>query len=260
MSVQKEISNPKDARALIRTGDWTGQTSGLAAGYVQGNLVILPKDYAFDFLKFCVQNPKPCPIVGIGEAGNPALPMLGEDIDIRFDVPKYRVFKDGVMQQSHAIDDVWRDDLVTFVIGCSYSFEGALQDVDLDVRHISMGRNVPMFRTNIQTQPTGIFHGELVVSMRPFSPRDAITSIQVSNDFARVHGAPIHIGDPAEIGISDLSKPDYGDPVDLKPGEIPVFWACGVTPQVAVHNANIEFYITHEPGCMLITDIKNSKI
>ncbi|MDV7339179.1 putative hydro-lyase [Terasakiella sp. A23] len=260
MSVKENIQNPQAARKLIRSGDWTEQTSGLAAGYVQGNLVILPQKYAFDFLKFCFQNPKPCPIVGIGEAGNPALDMLGDDIDIRYDVPKYRVFENGVMRTVDDIADVWQDDLVTFVIGCSYSFEGALQDVDLDVRHITMGRNVPMYRTNIQTEPTGAFKGELVVTMRPFNAQDAITSIQVSGDFARVHGAPIHLGDPAEIGITDLSKPDYGDPVDVKIGEIPVFWACGVTPQVAVHNADIPFFITHEPGCMLITDIKNSKM
>lgn len=254
------IRVPHEARNLIRTGQWKGQTSGVTPTYVQGNLVILPKEDAFDFLRYCFQNPKPCPVIGISEPGDPSLPMLGEDIDIRFDVPAYRVFEHGQMRKVERIDGVWRDDLVSFVIGCSFSFEGALQEVDLDVRHISQGRNVPMFKTNIETSPAGKFSGKLVVTMRPFKPIDAITSVQVSADFARVHGAPVHIGSAKDIGITDLSKPDFGDPVEIKDGELPVFWACGVTPQLAVRNANIPFFITHEPGCMLITDIKNSKM
>jgi uncharacterized protein YcsI (UPF0317 family) len=249
------------ARHAIREGRWTGHTSGIADGHVQGNLVILPKAQADDFLRYCQRNPKPCPVLAVSEPGRPDLPALGADLDIRTDLPRYRVWRHGELADSPTdILDLWRDDLVTFVIGCSFSFEQALLDAGLPLRHVAQGRNVAMFRTNVPTERAGPFEGPLVVTMRPFSPQDAIRAVQVTSRFPDVHGAPVHIGDPAKIGIADLSRPDYGDAVDVLPGEMPVFWACGVTPQAAIERARPAFCITHAPGAMLITDLLNHQL
>lgn len=259
--VDEALAAAARARAEIRRGAHTGPTSGVAPGVVQGNLAILPADLAGDFLRFCQYNPKPCPLIGVSEPGDPMLPMLGEDIDVRTDVPGYKVFRDGVLTDEVTdISDLWRDDLVTFVLGCSFSFEDALQQAQLRVRNIDLGCNVPMYRTTIPCRPAGVFSGEMVVSMRPFSPADAIRAIQITSRFPSVHGAPVHFGDPALIGISDLSKPDFGDPVPVEPGEVPVFWACGVTPQQVVEKSRPSFCITHQPGKMLISDIPNAAI
>jgi uncharacterized protein YcsI (UPF0317 family) len=249
------------ARAAIRLGQWTGHTSGLADGHVQGNVVILPEALANDFLRYCQRNPKPCPLLAVGEPGEAKLPALGNDIDICSDVPRYRVWRDGVMvEEPTDISHLWRKDLVTFVIGCSFSFEQALLDAGLPLRHIQQNRNVAMYRSNIATEAAGVFHGPMVVSMRPFKAQDAIRAIQITSRFPDVHGAPVHMGDPAQIGIHDLSKPDYGDAVDVLPDEIPVFWACGVTPQAAITQAKPAFCITHAPGAMLITDLLNHQL
>jgi uncharacterized protein YcsI (UPF0317 family) len=249
------------ARARIRRGDWSAHTSGMVDGNVQGNIVILPEPLAHDFLRFCQLNPKPCPVLAVGEPGNAGLPTLGADIDICTDVPRYRVWRHGeLVAEPTDISDLWRPDLVTFVIGCSFSFEEALVQAGLPIRHIEQGRNVPMYRTNIATEAAGPFSGPMVVSMRPFKAADAIRAVQITSRFPSVHGAPIHLGNPALIGISDLSKPDYGDAVDLLPDEIPVFWACGVTPQAAIAQARPEFCITHAPGAMLITDLLNHQL
>lgn len=249
-----------EVRAEIRNGRYQGQTSGLARGYLQGNVVILPSSHADDFLRFCTRNPQPCPLVGISEPGNPMLAELGADVDIRTDVPQYRIWRDGKIETEVSdIRDYWNDDMMAFVIGCSFSFEEALIEAGLEVRHISCGLNVPMFETNIETAAVGPFYGPLVVSMRPMKAKDAIRAIQITSRFPRVHGAPVHIGDPSIIGINDISKPDYGDPVTIKDNEIPVFWACGVTPQAAIKAANVPFCITHSPGCMLITDRRNTE-
>jgi uncharacterized protein YcsI (UPF0317 family) len=249
------------ARRAIRAGEFTGQTSGLAEGHVQGNVVILPKSLAHDFLHFCQRNPKPCPLLAVSEAGSAALPSLGADLDIRTDVPRYRVWRDGeLVAEPTDIRELWRGDLVTFVIGCSFSFEQALMEAGLPVRHIEQGRNVPMYRTNIATAEAGPFGGPLVVTMRPMPAAAAIRAIQVTSRFPDVHGAPVHLGDPALIGIRDLAKPDYGDAVDVYPDEIPVFWACGVTPQAAIEQARPEFCITHAPGAMLVTDLLNQQL
>jgi uncharacterized protein YcsI (UPF0317 family) len=249
------------ARAAIRQGRWTGHTSGLADGHVQGNVVILPEALANDFLRYCQRNPKPCPLLAVGEPGEAKLPALGSDIDICSDVPRYRVWRDGVMvEEPTDISHLWRKDLVTFVIGCSFSFEQALLDAGLPLRHIQQNRNVAMYRSNIATEAAGAFHGPMVVSMRPFKAQDAIRAIQITSRFPDVHGAPVHMGDPAQIGIADLSKPDYGDAVDVLPDEIPVFWACGVTPQAAIAQAKPAFCITHAPGAMLITDLLNHQL
>jgi len=249
------------ARLAIREGRWTSHTSGLADHHVQGNLVILPQALADDFLRYCQRNPKPCPVLAVSEPGSPALPSLASDLDIRTDLPRYRVWRHGELVDSPTdIRALWRDDLVSFVIGCSFSFEQALLDAGLPLRHVEQGRNVAMYRTSLQTAPAGPFHGPMVVSMRPFKPQDAIRAVQVTSRFPGVHGAPVHIGDPAQIGIADLAHPDYGDAVDVRPGELPVYWACGVTPQAAIAQARPEFCITHAPGAMLITDLLNQQL
>lgn len=253
--------SPAALRQAIRRGEFTGNTSGYAPGFVQCNLTILPADWASDFLRFCHANPKPCPLVACSSApGDTSLPPLG-DIDIRTDVPKYRVFRDGVLDaEVPDILDLWRDDLVVFALGCSFSFEEALLADGLDVRNVSEGVNVPMYRTQIDCTPAGPFAGKMVVSMRPFRAADAIRAVQVCTRFPSVHGAPVHLGDPALIGIHDLSHPDYGDAVTVAADELPVFWACGVTPQVALEAAKPPFAITHSPGHMLVTDLRNSQL
>jgi uncharacterized protein YcsI (UPF0317 family) len=251
----------KDARQRIRRGEWTTHTSGLADGYVQGNVVILPEAQANDFLRYCQRNPKPCPVLAVGEPGQAKLPALGADIDICTDVPRYRVWRNGqLVDEPTDISALWRKDLVTFVLGCSFSFEQALTEAGLPMRHIQQNRNVAMYRSNIATEAAGVFHGPMVVSMRPFKAADAIRAIQITSRFPGVHGAPVHMGDPVQIGIADLSQPDYGDAVDVLPDEIPVFWACGVTPQAAIAQARPEFCITHAPGSMLITDLLNHQL
>lgn len=254
-------STPAELRRRIRSGEHTGNTSGFAAGYVQCNIVVLPESSANDFLRFCQANPRPCPLVAISAApGDPALPLLG-DIDIRSDVPSYRVFRDGKLQEErNDINGLWQDDLVTFALGCSFSFEEALLADGLEVRNVTEGVNVPMYRTGIDCQPAGPFSGKMVVSMRPFKAADAIRAIQICTRFPSVHGAPIHLGDPGQIGIGDLERPDYGARVSIRDGELPLFWACGVTPQVALEQARPPLAITHSPGCMLVTDLRNSQL
>ncbi|HSV52731.1 MAG TPA: putative hydro-lyase [Burkholderiaceae bacterium] len=255
------IENARHVRRLIREGAWASHTSGLAQGHVQGNVVILPADDARDFLGYCQRNPKPCPVLAVSEPGQPWLPRLGADIDIRTDVPRYRVWHSGeLVDEPTDICALWRDDLVSFVLGCSFSFEQALLDAGLRLRHIDEGRNVAMYRTNVATERVGMFGGPMVVSMRPLRAADAIRAVEVTSRFPDVHGAPVHIGDPAQIGIADLSRPDYGDAVAVLPDELPVFWACGVTPQAAIAQARPAFCITHAPGAMLITDLLNHQL
>lgn len=248
-------------RGAIRRGEWTKHTSGLADELVQGNVVILPQALADDFLLFCQRNPKPCPLLAVGRPGDPSLPGLGEGIDIRSDMPRYRVWREGeLVGEPTDIADVWREDLVTFVIGCSFSFEQALMDAGMRLRHVDEGRNVAMYRTHLATAPAGPFAGPMVVSMRPFKAADAARAVEITSRFPDVHGAPVHVGDPAAIGIHDLSRPDYGDAVAVLPDEVPVFWACGVTPQAAIAQARLPFCITHAPGAMLITDLLNQQL
>lgn len=255
------FADGREVRAEIRSGAWSGHTSGLAPDLVQGNVVILPQRHADDFLRFCQRNPKPCPLLAVGEPGEFTLPTLGEEIDIRHDVPRYRVWREGeLVDEPTDIAELWRDDLVTFVIGCSFSFEQALLDDGMRLRHVSEGKNVAMYRTRIPTATAGVFSGPLVVSMRPLRAADAIRAIQITSRFPNVHGAPVHLGNPALIGIDDLGSPDYGDPVSVLDDEIPVFWACGVTPQAALLKARPEICITHAPGSMLITDLSNRRL
>ena len=255
------LQSGRDVRLACRSGCLDGPTAGLAPGFVQGNLAILPRDWADEFLRFCVANPKPCPLIGIAEPGDSRLPSLGADLDIRTDLGRYRVWRNGELAAEPAdIRAAWRDDLVSFVIGCSFSFEEPLIAAGIPMRHIVCGCNVSMYRTNMPTTPAGRFHGPLVVSMRPLKPADAIAAVQITSRLSAVHGAPVHIGFPEAIGIPDLDRPDFGDAVPMEPGELPVFWACGVTPQAAIAAARPPFAITHAPGRMLVTDLKSAQL
>ncbi len=243
-------------RAAIRNGSFDGHTAGLAVGKLQCNLAILPERFALDFLRFCQRNPKPCPIVGVSDSGDPSLPTLGHDIDIRTDVSKYRVFRKGMLHEEiNDITDVWSDDLVTVALGCSFTFENALLRSGIPVRHIETNNNVPMYRTNIDLVPAGKFGGQMVVTMRPIPEHQVAQAKEISSRFPHAHGAPIATGDPAQIGIADLSRPDWGDAVAMNPGEVPVYWACGVTPQNVLLDAGLPICITHSPGHMLIADV-----
>ncbi|HYX66125.1 MAG TPA: putative hydro-lyase [Burkholderiales bacterium] len=255
------MDHPREVRQAIREGRHRSHTAGLARGYVQGNVCILPLRYAEDFRAFCERNPKPCPLLAMSAPGDPRLPALGADIDIRTDVPRYRVFRNGVHEEDLTdLRAVWRDDLVTFILGCSFSFEEALMKAGLTLRYVEQGRNVPMYRTSVETVPAGRFRGKLVVSMRPFKPADAIRAIEITARYPRVHGSPVHIGRPDLIGIADLAQPWAGDPTEMREDELPVFWACGITPQSVVLEAKPTLCITHSPGHMLVTDLENASL
>jgi uncharacterized protein YcsI (UPF0317 family) len=248
--------DPSAVRAAIRAGEWTRPTAGLALGRVQANLVVLPERLAYDFLRFCVANPKPCPVVEVMEAGSPEPRASAPGADLRTDLPRYRVFRDGELaDEAEDVAALWRDDLVAFLIGCSFTFERALLAEGLPVRHIDQGVNVPMYRTSVDCIPAGRFSGPLVVSMRPMTPAQAIRATQITSRYGPVHGAPVHVGDPGAIGVGDLSAPDYGDPVEVRDGEVPVFWACGVTPQAVAVASRPSLMITHAPGHMFVTDV-----
>ena len=252
---------PAQMRRAIRQGKYQGPTAGLCMGFAQCNLIALPKSLAYDFLLFAQRNSRACPVLEVSDAGSRRLEWLAQDLDLARDFPRYRLYENGELTGEYTdAEALWRPDLVSFLIGCSFSFEGALLEAGLPVRHIEQGRNVPMYRTNLPCRPAGVFHGNMVVSMRPMTPAQAIRAANVTAAMPRVHGAPIHWGDPAAIGIQEIDRPDYGDAVDQKPGEIPVFWPCGVTPQNVVTQAKPPFAITHSPGHMLITDIPNSEL
>ncbi|RQD72242.1 MAG: putative hydro-lyase [Tindallia sp. MSAO_Bac2] len=245
----------------IKKGEWRKPTSGLAAGYAQANVVILPKKDAFDFLLFCIRNEQSCPIIDVTDPGQTAPPQAGPQADIRYHVPKYRIYRHGELEKEvDSIEDLYTDDMVTFLIGCSFTFEEALMQVGIPVRHIEEDSNVPMYITNIQTNPAGIFSGPMVVSMRPMTEQQAEEAARITTGFRKAHGGPVHIGDPAEIGIKDVQQADFGDAPVIKEGEIPVFWACGVTPQMALKKAKPELVITHSPGHMFITTITEEEI
>lgn len=253
------LSAPQVVRQASRLQQLQGPTAGFANGYVQANLAVLPKAMAADFFQFCSVNPKPCPL--LHHSASPVFELAGQRIDIRTDLPRYKKFIDGhcVSTPTDLTAD-WRDDMVSFLLGCSFSFEEALLDAGLEIRHISERCNVPMYNTNLPLTPVGPFAGTMVVSMRPMTPTAAIRAIQVCSRFPAVHGAPVHFGNPAAIGINDLSKPDYGDAVSIAAGEVPVFWACGVTPQVAIAAAKPDLAFSHSPGCMLVTDLRNAEL
>lgn len=249
---------PRDFRQLVRTGSHTGPTAGFCPGYAQANLVVLPREQAYDFLLFAQRNPRSCPLLEVTDTGSRTLSEIAPGADIATDIPKYRVYEHGVLTGEYSdVSHLWRDDLVSFLIGCSFSFEGELLEASVPVRHIEEGRNVPMYLTNIPSKPAGMFRGNMVVSMRPLPYDQIVKSVLVTGSMPKVHGAPIHIGDPAVIGIPDIDHPDFGDAVTIHPGEVPVFWPCGVTPQAALMASKPAFAITHAPGHMLVTDVKN---
>ncbi|MFK2825540.1 putative hydro-lyase [Bacillus sp. B190/17] len=258
--INYEYMAPSEVRELIRKQEITEPTAGMSKGFTQANLVILKKEYAFDFLLFCQRNPKPCPLLDVTEPGSFHPSKIAKEADIRKDIPKYRIYKDGVFtEETTDITEYWEDDMVGFLLGCSFTFETPLLDSGIPVRHIEENRNVPMYKTNIPCEKAGVFEGPTVVSMRPMSHEDAIRAIQITSRFPSVHGSPIHIGDPSQIGIADISKPDFGDAVTIKEGEIPVFWACGVTPQAVALQSKPSLMITHAPGHMFISDVRDEK-
>ncbi len=259
MEIDANIS-PAQLRGLIRKGEWTQPTSGLARGYVQANLVMLPYAEAFDFLLFCVRNPRPCPILDVLEPGQ-VEPRIAPGADLRTDLPKYRIYEAGVLRSEvEDVKDFFRDDMVSFLLGCSFSFENAMLAAGLPIRNLEEGRNVSMYLTNRVCVPAGPFSASLVVSMRPLRPEQAIRAAQVTTRFHLTHGAPIHFGSPEVIGIKDLNRPDFGDPVTVYPGELPVFWACGVTSQVAAVSARPPLVITHAPGHMFVSDLRDEEM
>jgi uncharacterized protein YcsI (UPF0317 family) len=249
-------ASASEVRAAIRAGAWRSHTAGLAAGYTQANLVVLPREYAYDFLLFCHRNPQPCPLLDVTDTGSPVPAMAAPDADLRTDLPRYRVYERGeLVDEPLTLSALWQDDFVAFLLGCSYTFEHALHAAGIPLRHFTCGTNVPMFRTTRECVPAGIFHGPLVVSMRPIPAGRVAQAVTISARYPLAHGAPVHIGDPASLGIADLSRPDWGDPVALEPGDVPVFWACGVTPQAVAMRARPPLMITHAPGHMFVTDI-----
>lgn len=258
MEIDLRNATGAEVRAACRSGVLSGPTPGLALGYVQANLVILPREWAFDFLLFCQRNPKPCPLLDVTEAGDPVPQTIASTANLKTDLPAYRVWREGTLvEEPTDVSHYWRTDLVSFLIGCSFTFENALLAANVPVRHIEEDINVPMYRTNISCTPAGRFSGPLVVSMRPLTPEQAIKATRICSRFSRAHGAPVHFGDPAAIGIKNIAKPDFGDAVKIEKGEVPVFWACGVTPQAALMEAKPPFAITHKPGHMFLSDIRD---
>ena len=253
-----EIRSPaaaRDVRMRARSGELDGPTAGLAPGCLQANLVVVPQALAFDFLLFCHRNPRPCPLLEVLDVGSAEPRETAPGADLRSDIPRYRVFENGTLVDEPAdVRRWWRDDLVSFLLGCSFSFEDAMEREGLPLRHVEERRTVPMYRTNIPCRPAGVFHGPLVVSMRPLTPTQAMRASEITARFPLAHGAPVHAGDPAAIGITAIERPDYGESVTVRPEEIPVFWACGVTPQAAIAHARPPFAITHAPGRMFVTD------
>ena len=261
MMQELAFTQPQEVRALIRDGRWRRPTAGLCRGYVHANLVVLPKELAYDFLLFCQRNPKPCPLLEVTDTGSYEPRLTAPGADLRRDLPRYRIYRDGrLMAEVPDIVGLWRDDLVAFLLGCSFTFEAALLQAGVPVRHLEEGKNVSMYITTIPCVPAGAFQGPLVVSMRPIPPRLVPKAVHITSRFPAVHGAPIHVGDPEAIGIEDLGKPDFGDPVTIQEGEIPVFWACGVTPQAIALEVKPPFMIAHSPGHMFITDLRDEAL
>jgi uncharacterized protein YcsI (UPF0317 family) len=256
-----DTRHPRDIRADIRRGTLTGVTAGLGPGYVQANLAVLPREYAYDFLLFCQRNPRPCPLLEVTDVGSPEPVGVAPGADLRTDIPRYRIYRDGVVDDE--VTDVtswWRDDLVAFLLGCSFTFEWALLEAGIPLWHVEQGKNVAMWRTSIECRPAGVFHGPMVVSMRPIPAGHLARAVTASARFPGAHGAPVHIGDPAVLGIQDVTRPDWGEAQLFRAGDQPVFWACGVTPQAVALASKPSLMITHSPGHMFLTDVPNSTL
>lgn len=256
-----EFTDPRALWEACRTGRWDRPTAGLAPGFAQANLAILPRADAFDFLRFCTRNPKPTPLIEVLDPGDPEPKLTAPGADIRTDLPRYRVYRQGeLVEEVTDIRHLWRDDLVAFLIGCSFTFEAPLLEAGVPVRHIECGCNVPMYRTRFPTVPAGRFRGPLVVSMRPVPADKVPAAVAVTARYPAFHGAPVWVGDPAGLGIADINRPDWGDPVPIEPGEIPVFWACGVTPQAVALASRPELLIAHAPGHMFVTATRDQDL
>lgn len=254
-------THPREVRQLFRSGQWTQPTTGLCLGFLQANLAILPHDLADDFHQLCVANPRPMPVIDVTRPGDPVPRRVAPEADLRTDLPRYRVYREGRLDTEVTdISDLWRNDLVAFLLGCSFTAESKLLEAGVRLRHIELGQNVPMFRTSIECIPAGVFRGPMVVSMRPIARDQLDLASRVTRDYPLAHGAPLQVGDPGSIGIEDLRSPDWGDPIEPLPDEVPVFWACGVTPQAVVMAVRPDFAITHAPGHMFITDIPEAEI
>jgi uncharacterized protein YcsI (UPF0317 family) len=250
------VMTPAEVRAQMRRGEWGADTAGVAPGVAQANLVVLTKDLAYDFLLFCMRNPKPCPVLDVTDLGSPVPSFAAPGADLRTDLPRYRVYRDGeLIDEPMSIESYWTDDLVGFLLGCSFTFEHVMIEAGMTLRHLECGCMVPMYRTSVQCRPAGVFHGPMVVSMRPIPGGEVAKAVQISARFPAVHGAPVHVGAPEAIGIADLAFPDWGDPVPVRPGDVPMFWACGVTPQAVAMAVKPPLMITHAPGHMFVTDI-----
>jgi uncharacterized protein YcsI (UPF0317 family) len=253
--------HPRDLRGLIRAGQWKEHTIGLASGYVQANLVILPYDLAFDFLVFCQRNPKPCPVLEVTEPGEPRLRYMAADADLRTDLPMYRIFVAGeCVAEVSEVTDLWRDDLVAFLLGCSATFESSLIQANIRLRHIEEEKIPPVYVSEIQCHPAGPFRGPMVVSMRPIRSDQVMQAVRITSRYTATHGGPVHLGDPGAIGITDLEKVMYGEPIAIHENELPVFWACGITPQAVALQAKPDFMITHLAGHMFVSDILADEI
>ena len=258
--IYKETS-PRRVRQLIRAGEWDSYTRGLVMEYARANLVILPLEDAFEFLVFCQRNPGPCPVIEVTEVGSPEPVYSAPRADLRTDLPRYRVLRRGeVVDEPTDIRRYWRDDLVAFLLGCSQTFDNALLNAGVPLRALEMGVGGCAFITSIRCRPAGKFHGPLAVSMRPMTPEQAVRATQVATRFPTAHGAPVHVGEPAAIGIDDIGKPAFGSPLVIKEGEVPVFWACGITPQMVALESGIDLMITHRPGHMFITDLRDAEV
>lgn len=252
--------SPQELRKRIRNGQWTQPTSGASKGYIQANLVMMPREQAFDFLLFCVRNPKPCPILDVLEPGC-FEPAIAPGADLRTDLPRYRIYENGRLKaEIEDVSGLAHSGMVSFLLGCSFSFENAMLAAGLPIRNIEEGKNVSMYATQRDCRPAGPFTSKLVVTMRPMTPAQAVRAVQVTTRFHLTHGAPVHIGDHRELGIKDLDRPEFGDPVTIRPGEVPVFWACGVTSQVAATSVPLPMVITHSPGHMFVSDRKDEDL
>jgi uncharacterized protein YcsI (UPF0317 family) len=253
-------TSPQQLRQLIRDRKWTTPTSGAASGYLQANLVMLPTEEAFTFLLFCVRNPKPCPILDVLEPGL-VEPIIAPGADLRTDLARYKIFEKGEFKiEVEEVSEYFNENMVSFLLGCSFSFENAMLAAGLPIRNMEEGKNVSMYITNKPCTPAGSFSAPLVVTMRPMTPAQAVRAVQVTTRFHLTHGAPVHLADPEKIGIRDLSKPDFGDPVTIQAGEIPVFWACGVTSQLAATSVPLSRVITHAPGHMFVSDLRDEDL
>jgi uncharacterized protein YcsI (UPF0317 family) len=256
----KEL-NAKNLRAAIRRGEWQDPTVGLALGHLQVNLAVVPKHLAYDMLLYCTRNPAPCPILEVTEVGTPFLKTLAKGADIRTDIPKYRIYRNGeLIDEPTDIIDIWQDDFVAFLLGCSLTFENAMLKAGLPLRHLEAGRKIPVYISDIECEQAGQFSGPMVVSMRPIPANQVQRAVQVTSRFVRAHGAPVHIGDPSAIGIKDLNNVDFGEAPYMKPGDVPCFWACGITPQAAALKVKPEILISHAPEHMFISDILDEEI